>query len=298
MQAAGEIHGTVVEHSTGLPIEGIEVCPRWIGTFENGEAGYCGRTDAAGEYTVRNLGTGEYQVAFDPGETVNYVRTTIGPESVAAGSAIEVDAELVRGVEFKGTVTEAGTGQPVKYLGGDHGAVAVCALGPFSEARAKCVPVDPDGEYVLAGLPPGRSYVVVFGEDTKEEGSDLHPDGYVRQYWNGVSTFAEAEVITAGAGTVLEEIDGELIQGEEVWPGEEELGGGGTGSGSGDSGSQTSSTSSSSTVTTPATTPSARVSKPALKCKKGFRKVTKSGHARCVKIKKPRRHHHKKASHR
>ena len=159
-----------------------------------------------------------------------------------------------------------------------------------------------EGDYVLPGL-PGGAYVISFAEDELIDGQDLHPDDYVRQYWEGVPEFGEARLMLAGAGAVVEGVDAALIRGEEVWPDcelasacewtlvneEEEKGGPGNGD----------PTASTPNQPLPATTPSRGHVKPKLRCRKGFRKVTKSGHARCVKIPK-RKHHprHRKARHR
>ena len=78
MQAGGEIEGTVADSETDLPIEGVRVCARLLGFFQSGEVGYCGRRDAAGEFTVKNLGTGQYRLEFQTEGHVN-VGNVIAP---------------------------------------------------------------------------------------------------------------------------------------------------------------------------------------------------------------------------
>src|SRR3954454_15857974 len=91
LQTGGEFRGTVVDHETSLPIEGVEVCAQLIGFFESGEVGYCAHSNAAGEFTVRNLGTGQYRLEFRTGH-VNYVNELLPepPASVplTAGGAV------------------------------------------------------------------------------------------------------------------------------------------------------------------------------------------------------------------
>ena len=75
---------------------------------------------------------------------------------------------------------------------------AICALNPTTQARVKCATVESGGHYSIAGLPAG-TYAVSFAVDWVEEGLDLHPDGYVRRYWQEVPSFGEATLL-AGTG--------------------------------------------------------------------------------------------------
>lgn len=61
----GEIAGTVTAADTGEPIAGIQVCPTWATGPERAEARFCDVTDAAGDYQIQNVDTGEYTVKFD-----------------------------------------------------------------------------------------------------------------------------------------------------------------------------------------------------------------------------------------
>jgi hypothetical protein len=299
MGPGAKFKGTVVDYSTSAPLTGITICPD-PPAFHEAEEIRCTHPDGDGSFVLSGLAPGEYRIEFEPNEGVNYVKEVFGPITLNAGSVIETEARLKRGVEFKGTVYDTTTGEPVEWPSGgtQQGTVGVCGLSTSDGARVKCVSVDQHGEYALAGLPAG-GYVLSFSEAEKEEGLELHPDGYVRQYWDHVPTYDEATWVIAGAGIVLEGYDASLTPGAEVWPGEEETpvttGGSGELPGSGLPSLQTPLT----LPTTPVT-PIAKP-KPKVKCKKGFRKVTKKGRARCVKIKvKPKKHHHprKKVSHR
>ena len=285
LQTGGEIRGTVAAVNTDLPIEGVQVCARLLGFFQDGEVGYCGRSNAAGEFAVKNLGTGQYQLEFRTEGHVNYVEEQLpGPFPVTAGGAIELEAHLVPGIEIEGTLTEAGTGTPITGLLAPYSTPAVCALNPTTQARVKCAPVEAGGLYAIAGLPPG-TYAVSFAVDWVEEGLDLHPDGYVRRYWHEVPSFGEATLLAGSGGAVFDEIDAALTKGDEVFPNCEvpsacpQLPSGG-GSSSGDTVNTT--------TTLPGAKPPAQLSKPRPKCKKGFRRTMKSGHARCVRA--PKKH--------
>jgi hypothetical protein len=285
MQDGGEMRGTVADLNTDIPIEGVQVCAQLIGFFQDGEVGYCGRSDAAGKFTVKNLGTGQYRLEFRTEGHVNYVEEQLpGPIPLTAGGAIELNAHLVPGIEIEGTLTEAGTGTPIAGLSAPYSVPAICALNPATQARVKCATVESGGQYAIAGLPAG-TYAVSFAVDGVEEGLDLHPDGYVRRYWHEVPSFDEATLLAGTGGAVFDEIDAVLSKGEEVFPNCEvpsacpQLPSGGSSSSDGAINTTT-------TTLTPAGPP-----KQSPKCKKGFRRAIKSGHARCVKV--PKKHKHR-----
>lgn len=291
MQAGGEIQGRVADSETDLPIEGVRVCAQLLGFFQSGEVGYCGRSDAAGEFTVKNLGTGQYRLEFQTEGHVNYVEEQLpeppGSIPLTAGGAIEVEAHLVPGVEIEGTLTEMGTGTPVVGLSAPHSTPAVCALNPTTEARIKCATVESGGQYSIVGVPPG-TYVVSFALDWVAEGLDLHPDGYVRRYWQEVPSFGEATLLAGTAGAVFDEIDAVLTKGEEVFPNcEVQSACPSPPSGETSSAGGPIAPSQALLQAQPTSKPPAR--RP--RCKKGLRRAMKSGHARCVKI--PKRHRHR-----
>ena len=290
LQTGGEVRGTVADHTTGLPIEGVQVCAQLLGFFQTGEVGYCGRSDAAGEFTVKNLGTGHYRFEIRTEGHVNYVEELLpeppGYVPVTAGGVVEVEARLVPGVEIEGTLTEMGTGTPIVGLLAPHSVPATCALNPTTQARVKCATVESGGHYSIAGLPAG-TYAVSFAVDWVEEGLDLHPDGYVRRYWQEVPNFGEATLLAGTAGAVFDEIDAALTEGEEVFPNCEVQSACPPPPGSGETFSSAGGATAPAT-TLPQTRPTTRPLLRRPRCKKGFRYATKSGHAQCVKI--PKRH--------
>jgi hypothetical protein len=293
LQIGGEIRGTVADRETDLPIEGVQVCARLLGFFQNGEVGYCGRSDAAGEFVVKNLGTGQYRLEFRTEGHVNYVEAQLpeppGSIPLTAGGAIEVEAHLQPGVEIEGTLTEMGTGTPIVGFSAPYSVPAICALNPATQARVKCASVESDGHYSIAGLPAG-TYAVSFALDWVAEGLDLHPDGYVRRYWEEVPAFGEATLLAGTAGAVLHEIDAALTQGEEVFPNCEVSSACPPPSSSDATSSTGSVVTSTTTLPPPQAKPVIRLPAQRPRCKKGFRRVMKSGRARCVKT--PRRHRH------
>jgi hypothetical protein len=290
MQTGGQIRGTVADLETDLPIEGVQVCAQLLGFFQTGEVDYCGHSNAAGEFTVKNLGTGQYRLEFNTEGHVNYVDELLpGQIPLTAGAVIEVEAHLVPGIEIEGTLTEMGTDLPIDGLLPPHSVPAICALNPTTQARVKCATPESGGQYSIAGLPAG-TYAVSFAEDWVEEGLDLHPDGYVRRYWKDVPSFGESTLLAGAAGTIFDEIDAALTKGEEVFPNCEVPSACPPPPSSGE-------TSSAGSGIAPTTTlPQARpviATQPLIRrprCKKGFRYAIKSGHARCIKNSKRHKH--------
>jgi hypothetical protein len=287
LQTGGEIRGTVADKDTDLPIDGVQVCAQLLGFFQDGEVGYCGRSDAAGKFTVKNLVTGQYRLEFRTEGHVNYVEELLpqppGSIPLSAGGAVEVEAHLAPGVEIEGTLTEAGTGTPVVGLLAPYSTPAICALNPATQARVKCATVESGGHYSIAGLPAG-TYAVSFALDWVEEGLDLHPDGYVRRYWKEVPSFGEATLLAGSAGVVFDEIDAVLAKGEEVFPNCEVQSACPPPPSPGE-------TFSAGNAIVATATPAQAKPPVRPRCKKGFRRAVKNGHARCVKI--PKRHKHR-----
>jgi hypothetical protein len=290
LQTGGEIQGTVANENTDVPIEGVQVCAQLLGFFQDGEVGYCGRSNAAGEFTVKNLGTGQYRLEFRTEGHVNYVEELFpqppGSIPLTAGGVIEVEAHLVPGVEIEGTLTDLAAGTPIVGLLAPYSVPAICALDPATQARVKCATVESGGHYSIAGLPAG-TYAVSFAVDWVAEGLDLHPDGYVRRYWQEVPSFDEATLLAGTAGVVFDEIDAILAKGEEVFP-NCEVQSACLPPPSGETSSAGSAITSTTTLPQAKPTPRPPARRP--RCKKGFRRAMKSGHARCVKISKRHKH--------
>jgi hypothetical protein len=284
-----EIEGETLDQTNEAPIEGVEICPT-PSVFRAGEVTACARSDANGEFALRDLGADTYTLEFFTAGEVNYVDQDF-TVPLAAGASIQTTAYLRRGVEVKGTLTEAGTGLPVEGLGPPYSGVPICAVEIETGERIKCTSPGPGGAWSIPGITPGQLFTISFAVDSLEEGHDINPDGYVRQYWDGVTELDQATAIGGSGGSVLDHKDAVLTRGDEILPvtgpPAGEPGGGAVGG---------------AVVTLPP--PSSVVpvaprplgfhhSHPKLVCKKGFRKVTQGGQRRCVKIKakhRPRKH--------
>jgi hypothetical protein len=267
---SGKIAGNVTDVDTGQPIEGVEACAPEAGGFKDGAVTHCDKTDIDGNYLIEGLATGSYKVEFRVEEEPNYIaqyysgRGSLAeaePVSVVAPMLTDgIDAAMKEGVQITGRLTEAGSGNPVKWI-------RVCALQAGTEVVKGCVPSREDGTYSIAGLSLD-SYVVSFAVDVEEDGLVLHPDGYVRQYYNGKPTFAEATPVAGLSPGVYPGVDAVLMQGAEIFPNRP-----------------------------PASQPVIvtlveRAAPKPLHCKKHFRKKWVKGTRRCVKVHKPRRHEH------
>jgi hypothetical protein len=271
MKPGGQILGTVSDRLTGLPVAGVDVCASRVAPpTQNGDLGYCDRTDGAGAYEIRNLGSAEYRVEFSTFEGPNYIsEVRQASVTVVAGSPTTgIDAQLLPGLGFEGDAVDAATGLRPEILSPPYTGILVCAFEPITERRVSCVPLGLDGHYELVGLQTG-TYVVGFAVDQFEDGLDL-PDGYVRRYWNEAQNFSEATPLGSATPTLITGIDARLTRGAEILPPK------------------------------PVVTPPAPVASPTtvlpttsrIKCaKRGFRRKVVKGHERCVEIHRKRRHH-------
>jgi hypothetical protein len=311
MGPGAEIRGKVVSRVDEEPVGGIKVCPEEV-VLRVDQKPTCDVTGTDGEFVVSDLGAGSYRVLFEPAEGLNFVTDAFPGPTLSAGSVFEMEAFLVPGVEFEGHLTDGSTGLPLEPSSGSGPAPKICAIETWVERALKCVSVGPGGEWKLAGLREGV-YVISFSADEKEEGVDIDPDGYVRQYYDDKRTPEEALHFLAERGTVETGLDATLVRGEEIWPEEEaeeappsepideEIfvpGGAVTGGGS-------------NSVVSPwpggfpavpgppplLTPPPRRTVLPDYSCKKGLHRVAKGGQSRCVKFKKkPKKHHAKKST--
>lgn len=260
----GAISGTVTAASGGAALKGVEVCAYEV----VGEEEACILTSASGEYTISGLAPAEYKVEFWlHREGLNYItqyyndQPTFGAAdevTVTAGAThAAVNAQLHEGGRIAGTVTDASTHAGV-------GEIIVCAFESISE-EGVCAFTAPGGQYTIAGLPSG-SYEVVFAPNFEEE--EL-PGTYITQFYNDKPTFATADLVSVTApGGTTPGIDAALVKRPAAKV----------------------PTISVPPVIAPAPVP-APVAKPKpLTCKKGFKKKTVAGKAKCVKVHHHRRH--------
>ena len=263
------IEGTVIDDSTSLPIGEIEVCA-WRGT--QFQSGACAVTDENGEYAVIGLEAGTYGIEFWAYQELDYATEYYSDESswnaadpvtvTAGGSAPGIDAAMSKGGHIEGTVTDASTGAALEDIW-------VCAHNEFDDEYYRCGYTDGRGHYTLRGL-ASSSYEVFFSYEFEAE--EAEDDGYFTQYYNGKSSSGEATPVAVVAPGVTSGIDAHLISKRPP------VAAGG--------------------AVLPALAPPAAPAKSAAKkhCRKGFRKKTVKGKARCVKIHR-RRHHHRRHQH-
>ena len=259
----GRITGQVLDAVTKAGIEEAEVCARSIG----GEGfGRCTWTDGNGDYALRHLPPGSYEVfAFD--ESGLYMEATYpNPVTVFAGMATPgIEVELGKGGQIAGTVTDALSGAAIRLS-------LVCARDALEGEIYDCAYTEGAGHYVINGLPTG-TYKVWFSPDVPEWEEE---DDYVQQYYNGVSSFFQATGVTVAASGLVTGIDARLVSRQAPPP------------------SPTPSVPAAAVAgAAPQRVAQPSTSRPKVRCRKGKRLIRRKGKAKCVKVKhkaKPRHH--------
>ncbi len=201
-----EISGRVTEVE-GNPVASIQVC-----ALAAAEAftERCASTDAAGEYTLESLASGEYKIEFTVpfGSELNYATqfyegvaslppATAVPTTAGAPATTGIDATLQVGGVIGGTVTSAAT---KAALAG----VLVCAADAPNGVE-RCAETGPGGTYAIRGLPTG-GYVVEFLP------FEAGAEGYAPQFYKEAATQAAAEAVTVTAGSTTLGVDAALLE--------------------------------------------------------------------------------------
>jgi hypothetical protein len=204
MQPGGKITGTVTDSATGLPVHAY-VCA--LPTVHRGGDERCVYSDGGGDYAVRGLHDGGYEVRFfpvapDEDHVFEYYddepsKSEADPVSVAEGEVTSgIDAALSPGGKISGTVTDAQTHEPI-------GGVEVCTV-----SYPRCAGTNDEGEYAIGGIPTG-SYKLVF----REWGN---PDRHVTVYYHDKPSAAEAQLVAVAAGQTSAGIDQEMQPGGRI----------------------------------------------------------------------------------
>jgi hypothetical protein len=203
----GSIEGEVTTDG-GTPIADVWACAYPTqGEF----AEFCDFTEADGLYSIANLEAGAYKVEFWPeSEAPSYVGEFYDDKpywveadevEVKAGLATSgIDAKLAVGATVEGRIDAASLGGPV-----EHGLICAKAV---TDEPIDCTPTDPDGTYVLSGLPAGE-YKVEF-----LPAANLY--NLLNQWYDHKSSPQEADLLTLAAGETQTGIDGDLEQGAAV----------------------------------------------------------------------------------
>jgi hypothetical protein len=190
---AGRLAGTVTSAATGRPVQGDGACA----INEKQEVEACAPSTADGSYAITGLPTGDYTVAFY-GAGIGFANqyydeadTLATAETIALSSGEIVggiDARLQVGGSISGLVTSGASGRPLPN-------VLVCALSA-QEAIVECAVSGADGEYTIAGIPPGEWRV---GFDARY--------GYQVQFYDGVREFSAARAVAVAVGASVTGID-------------------------------------------------------------------------------------------
>lgn len=225
MQPGGNIAGVVTDAVTHAPIAGIEACASRPLVREYPPV-HCSVTGADGEYTIDPLVSGEYLVEFTaPSEiSLDYARQYYD-DQVSSERANEVpvtvgettsgiDAAMQSGGDITGQVTVAATGSPL--MNAEVCAFSLAALSVGDEGPERCAQTNANGEYTLLQLTEGQDIVEFYDE---------FGSGFVRQYYDGKSSRAEATplsvapvVTITGVDAALRAVGEETIKTETIEP--------------------------------------------------------------------------------
>jgi hypothetical protein len=202
LAVGGSIAGTVTDEGTGQPIAGIRACARDGEGFDR----RCAFSGPTGQYQLNGLPAGSYNVEYEGGNRVNYLRefyedaeTWAQAEDVAvtvAATTEGIDAKLAPGAQILGHVSEIGSGVPLED-------VMVCAEEADPFGYQACDWTDAAGDYAIRSIPPG-TYLVAF------EPESLPTGRFAGQWWQGVATKAEATPIAIAPPETRSGIDGQL----------------------------------------------------------------------------------------
>jgi hypothetical protein len=217
---AGKIQGHITDAATHAALNSIEICAVEVGHsfYENQ---HCSNSFSGGEYTLGGLPAGSYKVRFQAGYgeispghygQLNYltqyfsgkeVEAQASTVSVSAGAITgSVDAAMQPGGRIAGTVTAASGGAPLQ-------GIQVCASPVKSgNGTSTCASTAADGTYSLVGFRTGK-YKLRFEAGYGEP-------NYVRQFYSGKKTRAEADAIAVTAGQSKEGIDVQMVTGGKV----------------------------------------------------------------------------------
>jgi hypothetical protein len=208
MQPGGKITGVVTDAVTHDQVAGIEVCA--YRPLEYGPS-RCDATNTDGEYTINPLVSGEYVVEFTApsngpldyapqyysdqasGEQANKVPVTVGETTSG------IDAAMQSGGGITGQVTVAATGSPL--MNAEVCAFSLAALSVGNEGPERCVQTNANGEYSLLQLAAGQDIVEFYDE---------FGVGFVRQYYDGKSSRAEAMPLSVTPGITITGVDASL----------------------------------------------------------------------------------------
>jgi hypothetical protein len=202
LAVGGAIGGTLTEDGTGLPVAGVRACA----IDSQGIPLRCAGSGPTGAYQLNGLPSGTYNVEYEGGNRVNYLREFYEDADewaaatdltvTAPATTGSIDAKLAPGAQILGRVTEMGTGLAREDI-------FVCAYEVAPGERQDCDWTDVAGNYAIRSIPAG-TYLVAFQPER-------YPSGlFADQWWQGVATMAEATPIPLVPPDTRTGIDGQV----------------------------------------------------------------------------------------
>jgi 5-hydroxyisourate hydrolase-like protein (transthyretin family) len=211
-QATGSISGAVVDAVTGQPIKAASV---WARSFGPGQGRHftTASTDGEGHFVLTGLASGRYSVSATREDYVGQRRgggagskmLTVAPDQHIDGVILQLTPGAVVSGHVKDAAGKALSGASVEILqyfydGGQkqlHGVRAPATTNP-------------DGEYRVSGLSPGRYYLrasTVAKEVGKEPAKDSVKEAYAPAYYPGSSDLVRAVELVVLPGADVSGID-------------------------------------------------------------------------------------------
>ncbi len=180
LEDGGGIAGTIVNTTTGGPIAGVRVAAGRIEHTDRKLGGYggCATSDVRGNFAVRGLAPGVYNVQLlSSPQGRKFTAQVVKGVRVTAGEDARADLRVVEGRRLQGKVVEAGNGQPIArvYVHCDH------ASHPYSGAASAGTYTDDRGQFEFYVLPGPASVCLSGGEASVESTvtDDRDPDPIV-----------------------------------------------------------------------------------------------------------------------
>ncbi len=219
LHAGGQIEGTITEADGTTPIQNASACAVEVGNAVTEGGGRCAQTAANGTYTIGSLPTGSYEVILSGGfanpgfgserwndQPIDEPGT---PVAVTAGAkATGIDGALPQSGTIRGTVTAASDDSPIQ-------SIEVCAFRGHQE-EGHCLFTSVAGTYEFTGLDAG-SYAVRFRPGTPfGPGAEPSDPDYLTQWYSDQATRAAAQPLDVTPGSVLEEVDAEMVSGGRI----------------------------------------------------------------------------------
>ncbi|MSM40744.1 MAG: hypothetical protein GJT30_14100 [Geobacter sp.] len=200
----GIISGTVTDRVTGVAISAVYV------TAEDAATGTwkgSGNTDSSGNYSIKGLSTGNYNIRFQAqsgsGYATQWYNDQIGSSSAntvavtAPATVTGIDATLAMGGTIQGVVIDRDTGMAVQN-------VYVYAYHALSDTLIASTGTDSAGSYRFIGLATG-SYKVRFSAA-----------GYAVQWYGNATVQEDAASVTVTAPETIAGINAALVRGGKV----------------------------------------------------------------------------------